>query len=46
MAPLGAAGCLNVSINSRLMSLTRARIKIFYQVIFFWLDLKDGFHSV
>ena len=30
-----AVGCLNVLINSRLLSLTRAHIKIFYQVNFF-----------
>ena len=30
-----AVGCLNVSINSRLLSLTKAHVKIFYQVNFF-----------
>ena len=30
-----AVGCLNVLINSRLLSLTRAHITIFYQVNFF-----------
>ena len=34
MDPRAAVGCLNVLINSRLLSLTRACIKIFYQVNF------------
>ena len=36
MDPRAAVGCLNVLINSRLLSLTRAHIKIFYQVNFFF----------
>ena len=41
-----AVGCVNVLINSRLLSLTKVHIKIFYQVNFLSENFKDGFYSL